>query len=50
MVQTDLSNGALADLHGHRLKLWVRGQIKFVVPQKLVETRGKMLHSYRCIR
>lgn len=36
--QTHLSDGALADLRGHRLKLWICGQIEFVVPQELKET------------
>lgn len=36
-VQTDLSDGALADLRGHRLKLWICGQIEFIVPQELKE-------------
>lgn len=36
-AQTDLSNGAFADLRGHRLKLWICGQIELVVPQELRE-------------
>lgn len=40
-VHTDLSDGALADLRGHRLKLWICGQIEFVVPQELREKETK---------
>lgn len=36
--QPHLSDGALADLGGHRLKLRICGQIEFVVPQELKET------------
>lgn len=30
-----LSDSRLANLHGHRFKLWVGGQVQFVVPQQL---------------
>lgn len=37
-AQTDLNNGAFADLCSHRLELWICGQIELVVPQELTET------------
>lgn len=36
-VHTDLSDGALADLRGHRLELGLCGQVEFIVPQQLKE-------------
>lgn len=38
MVEAYLRDGALADLHSHRLELWVGGQIQLVVPQQLKKT------------
>lgn len=32
---TNLSDGAPADLCGHRLKLWISRQVQFIIPQKL---------------
>lgn len=48
-VQAHLSDGALADLCGHRLELWICGQIEFVVPQQLKETTRhyRSLHKLR---
>lgn len=34
-----LRNGGLANLHGHRFKLWVGGKVQFVVPQQLSDRR-----------
>lgn len=38
--ETDLRDGGLADLHSYRLKLWVGGQVQFVVPQQLQDGRS----------
>ena len=54
--QTHLGDGALAHLRGHGLKLWICGQIEFVVPQELEETAvhhfrpsNSKSHDLRCI-
>lgn len=49
-TQTDLSDGALADLRGHRLKLRICGQIEFVVPQELKETGTEITVDFFRIR
>lgn len=37
VLETDLRDGGLADLHSYRLKLWIGGQVQLVVPQQLQE-------------
>lgn len=46
---TDLSDGALADLHGHGLELRICGQVEFVVPQELMGGR-ETVRSHTCIQ
>lgn len=38
--QTYLRDGASADICGHRLELWVSGQVQLVVPEQLQKTNG----------
>lgn len=39
MLQTDLRDGGLANIHSYRLKLGVGGQVQLVVPQQLEERK-----------
>lgn len=41
LMETHLSDGALADIDSHRLKLWVGGQVQLVVPEQLQKTSGR---------
>lgn len=43
LMETYLRDGAFADINGHRLKLWVSGQVQLVVPEQLQKTNG---HSH----